>query len=99
MGDDDVRLLVRGWILRSLAKKMPDNAAGDILNVHDAFPEVGIINGLECPTIFAGHLLEDVFDAKVIPLQTAQNFIDERAIFHNEKMSIENTGIVRSNGR
>ena len=81
---NDVRLVMRRRILRSLAEKMPNDTSGDILDIHNAFPEIGVIDGFEGLAIFAGYLLEDVFDAEVVSLQATQHLVDECAVLHNE---------------
>jgi hypothetical protein len=49
-------MIVCGGILRSLAKKVPNYATGNILDIHYAFPEIGIVDRLECFTILPGYL-------------------------------------------
>jgi hypothetical protein len=38
--------------------------------------------------------MKDGFDINVLSLQLAQNFVDQGAIFHHQKMGIENPGIL-----
>ena len=38
--------------------------------------------------------MKDGFDINVLGLQLAQNFVDQGAIFHHQKMGIENSGIL-----
>ena len=73
---------------------MPDDAARHILDINDALPEVGVVDGFECLAVFVGDFLEDVFDAEMVALETAQNLVDQCAVLNDKEVSVKNTGVV-----
>ena len=96
--NDNMGLIVGGWILRSLAEEMPDDTARHILDVNDALPEVGVIDSFKCLAVFVGDFLEDVFDAEMVALETAEDFVNESAILDYKEVGVENTSVVGADG-
>ena len=82
----------------SLAKQVPNDAARHILDVNDTLPEVGVIDSFKCLAVFVGDFLEDVFDAEMVALETAQDFVDESAILDYKEVGVENTGVMGADG-
>jgi len=81
-----------------LAEKIVDHAPADIVNVHRALAQVGIINIGECLRIAVRDLLEDVFDIQLVALKRPQHFVDQRAIFDHQQVRVEDARVLRANG-
>ena len=76
VGDNDVRQIVRSCIPRSLAKKVADDAAGYVLDVHNPLAQVGVVNFRKRAAIFVGDLAEDVFHVAAFAVEAAEHFVD-----------------------
>ena len=96
MSNDNVLMVVGCRIMRSFAQEIANHPTRHILNIHDTFAQIRIIDSLERGTIFLSDLLKNIVHVQSLTLQHAKHFIDECAIFHNKKMSIKNTGILRT---
>ena len=94
---DDVRLVLRGNRVGRLSEEVPDDAACNVLDVHDTFAQVRIVDGPECAAILLRDLVESVFHVVAFVFEVAENFIDKRAVFDHEKMGVEDAGILRAN--
>ena len=97
MSNNNVLMVVRRRIMRGFTKEIANHSTGHVLNIHDTFAQIRIIDRLERGTVFLSDLLEDVVHIQPLALQHSKHFVDERPIFHNKKMGIKNTGILRTN--
>ena len=86
--------MVRG----AFPEEVPDHAARDVLDIHDALAQVGIVDGAEGAAILFRHLVEGVFDVVTLVFEIPKDLIDQRAVFDDEKMGVKNAGILGANG-
>ena len=92
--DDDVRFVFGGDGARRLPEEVPDHAARDVLDIHDALAKVGIVDGSERAAILLRHLVEGVFDIVTLVFEIAEDLVDQRAVFDDEKMRVKDAGIL-----
>ena len=69
------------------------------MNIHDPLAQVGIVDGFQSLAVFLDDLLEDMLDIAMISLETAKHFVDQRSVLHDKQVRIENTRILRADGR
>ena len=84
--------------LAGFAEQVADDAAGDVLDVDHAFLQVGVIDRGEGAAVFSGNLVEDGLDVIQVAFESAQGFIDKGAVLHDQKVGVENAGVVRTDG-
>ena len=98
MGDKNVRFTWKRHRFGRLSLQIANYAAHDILNIQGAFAQIRIVDFAQCLGVAAGDFLEDRFDFDQIGLKLAQDFVDQRPIFHDQQMGIENSRIFGPNG-
>ena len=92
--NNDVRPVEFVEFLAGFAEQVADDAAGDVLDVDHAFLQVGVIDRGEGAAVFFGNLVEDELDVIQVAFEPAQGFIDQGAVLDDQKVGIENAGVV-----
>ncbi len=77
---------------------MANHATGDILDIHDAFAQIGIIDLAERLAVLFRDLVEDVLDVVALLFEIAQHLVNQCAVFDHEEMRVEDAGILGANG-
>ena len=98
MRDQQVRRGDRRKVAAILAHEIPDDAAGDVLDVERPLAQVGIVDFAERFRVLAGHLAEDVLHRAEVFLKGAEDLVDEGAVFHHQQVRVEDAGIMRADG-
>ena len=75
---------------------MPEDALGHVLDVDDALLEVGVVDRGEGAAILFRDLVKNEFDVVQSAFQSAQGLVDERAVFDDQQVRVEDAGIGRA---
>ena len=98
MREQDVRIIDLGEAGEGLPRRFMMHPAGHVMDVQRALAQVGIVHLLEQLGVAAGDLLEDGLDVAPVALQRAQHLVDERAVFDDEQVGVEDAGVLRADG-
>ena len=94
--DEDVRLRHRQKRFRRFPLQIPNDAARHVLDIERAFAEIRIVDLAEGFGVMFRHFMENKFHVAKIGLEFAQYFVDQRPVFDDEQMRIENARVFRT---
>ena len=64
------------------------------MNIKSAFSQIGIIDFAESTRVPIGDFGEDKLDVELFSLEVAEHFIDQGPIFDDQKVRVEDAGIL-----
>ncbi len=96
--EQDVRIVDFRERWRRLAHQVHQDAPGHVMHVQRTLPQVRVVHLFEQARVTSSHLLENRFDVAPVAFQRPQHLVDERAIFHDEQVRVENAGVLRADG-
>ncbi len=94
VGHQNMRFVQFEKCLLRFSLQIANHALGYVLDVERPLAQVGIVDLAECFCVIGGDFLEHPLDITPIRFEFAQHFIDQCAVFHDQKVRIENGGIL-----
>ena len=85
-------------VLGTAAQQIIEDARSDIAHVGGAFLQIGVIDGAEGGLIFLGELVEGGLDVDFFLINQLRDRINQRGVFQDEKMGVENAGVLGVQG-
>ena len=80
--------------LSRFALEVPNHASGHVLNIDSTLAQIRVVDLTQRVGVTLRYFLKNIFNIAAVGFEFAQNFIDERSVFHHEQMRIENTRIL-----
>ena len=94
MRHQNMRLRYGQERLCRFALQIPNHAPGHVLDIDSALAQIRIVDLAQRVGVTLRYFLKNIFNVAAVGFEFAKHFVDQRPIFHDQQMRIENARIL-----